>query len=308
MNESMFTKPRTDQKSVIPDWLVELRSRSVDRYFTESGHAWIRFHKFAFMRFPPHDISNVQRTEEREVFFKAKALLISSHHLPKPDQSANAFLYLCNDKEYDISKLSSNNRSKVRRGSKRLRVRRTSPTEIAEKSYACYRDTCVRNGLAPISEQVYQNKWLKDANPAAREIWAAFAGEEVAALGIVWICGKWAELFSTQSANRYLKDYSNHILFYDILRDLLHRDNIESVSYGLSSAQPNSKADSLHHFKLSVNFEAIPVVRDIKVNPFLRPVINKTTLQCARLLEHIFPNTRHLLAARGALEIIVDGL
>lgn len=290
----------------IPEWLTEIRNRSGDRYYSTSGHAWIRFHKWAFMRFPPHDISPVEKDEERELFRTTKAAIISNHHLPKPGERTNAFLYLCRDKEYDISKLSANNRSKVRRGAKRLLVRRTSAAEIADKGYSCYRDTCIRNGIAPTSADAFRLKWRRGYAPATKEIWAAYAGDEIASIGIVWICGKWAELFSTQSSNLYLKDYSNHVLFYEILHDLMLRETIESVSYGLSSVQPNSKSDSLHHFKLSVNFEAVPVVREIRVNPLLRPIFSKTALKCTRMLENIFPNTRHLLAARGALELVVD--
>lgn len=298
--------PNLDQRtSTIPGWLLEIRRRDSDRYYSASGHAWLRFHKWALLRFPPHDVSRMSKAEERELFFTAKAPLISYHHLPDPGEVANSILYICRDKEYDISKLSANNRSKVRRGEKRFNVRRATAAEVAEKGYESYRDACTRNGIAPISEKDHKQKWRGDNEPSNRELWAAFAGDEIAAVGVVWICGRWAELFSTQSSNRYLKDYSNHVLFYNVLHDLLHREGIESVSYGLSTVQANSNMNSLHHFKLSVNFEAISVVRKIIVNPFLRPAFNNTTLRCARLLVRIFPRARHILAAKGALELMV---
>lgn len=290
---------------VYPNWLSQLRGQDKDRYYTASGHAWIRFHKWAFMRYPPQNIFPVDRAEERELFFKAKALFISHHHI-NPNEMANAILYLCNDKEYDISKLSRNNRSKVRRGLKRMEVRRTTAREIAENGYLCYYDTCTRNSFAPISKHEFQAKWQKDTESPSKELWAAFVGNDIAAIGVVWVCGKWAELMSTKSANEYLRDYSNHALFYTILHNLMHREGIESVSYGLSSVQPNSKKDSLHNFKLSVNLEAIPVVRKIRINPLLRVAFNPVTLRGARLLERMFPNTRHILAARGALELMLN--
>lgn len=290
-----------------PNWVQALRNQGKSLYYTASGHVWLRFHKWTFMRFPPHDVAPVSKAEERELFFKAMAPVISHHYLPDADEAANSILYLCSDKEYDISKLSPNNRSKVRRGQKRLEVRQAAPQEIAETGYSCYYDTCTRNGIAPISENAYQAKWRNAEEQPFREMWAAFAGDEIAAIGEVWVCGKWAELLSTQSANKYLKDYSNHALFYTILHDLMHRDEIESVSYGLSSVQPNSKKDSLHHFKLSVNLEAIPVVRKIRINPFLRVAVNPATLAGVRMLERMLPNRRHILAARGALELIMNG-
>lgn len=291
---------------VFSNWLQQLSNKGKSSYHIASGHAWLRFHRWAFMRFPSQDITSVDRTERHEMFFKAKALAISHQHLPDFDEAANATLYLCRDKDYDISKLSTNNRSKVRRGQKRMEVRRATRREVAESGYLCYYDTCTRQGIISISEAEFKAKWQKDDELLSQELWAAFADDEIAALGMVSLCGKWAELLYTQSANKYLKDYSNHALFYTVLNDLLHREEIESVSYGLSSVQPNSKIDSLHQFKLSVNFEAIPVVRKIHVNPFLRIAFNQTTLAGARQLERIFPKARHVLAARGAFELMMN--
>lgn len=232
---------------------------------------------------------------------------MTHHHEPDPGETPNAVLYMCRDKNYDISKLSPNNRSKVRRGLKRMEVRKATPDEIAEHGYACSHDTHTRNGLAPLTREEFQAKWRNDAAEPLREIWAAFVGEDIAAVGVVLLCGAWAELFFTQSSNEYLKDYSNYALFYTVINDLIRRDGIESVSYGLSSVQPDSKVDSLHHFKLSVNLEAIPVVRRIQVNPLFRVAFNPATVAAARLVERMFPTTRHVLAARGALELMVNG-
>lgn len=302
-------KPQTTIENVAPPkWLLDLRKHGRKLYYSPAfGQAWLRFHKLALMRFPSYNVASVSKVEERELFFKAMAPIISYHRLPEPDETANAILYLCSDKEYDISKLTSNNRSKVRRGQKRMEIRRATPQEVGEKGYACYRDACARANLASITEEQFRAKWTNSTEQPFRELWAAFTEDgDVAASGEVWICGRWAELLSTQSANQYLKDYPNNALFYTILHDLMHREEIESVSYGSSSVQPNSKKDSLHHFKLSVNLEAIPVVRIIRVNPLLRLVFNPVTLAGTRMLESMFPNARHLLALRGALELMMN--
>ena len=295
-----------DQNEVVPEWLKRLRRQTGDRCFTASGNAWIRFHKWAFMRYPPQVISKVEKAERQEIFRKAKSLVISYQYVPDSGESANALLYLCSDKDYNLSKLSVNNRSKVRRGLKRLDVRRTTAHEIGKSGYQGYFDTCARNGIAPISKRKFQEKWEKSTEFPSRELWAAFVDDEIAAFGEVLICGKWAELLSTKSADKYLKDYPNHALFYSILYSVLHREGMESISYGLSSVQAGGKKASLHHFKLSVNFDAIPVVRRIELNPFLRPLFNKATIKCANLLGRLLPKSRHILAARGAFELLAN--
>ncbi len=290
-----------------PEWVASLRDHGMRPYYASSGHAWVRFHRWAFMRYPPNDTSPVESAEASELFRGAGAPVISHHRYPRGCETPNAILYLCRDREYDISKLSANNRSKVRRGLKRLIVRQVTPFEVARTGYASYADTCKRNGITPISHEAFVAKWQGGERKPSREIWAALAGDEIAALGVVHLCGHWAEIASTSSADAHLHDYPNHALFYTLLRDLMHRDGVESVSYGLSSVQAASNRDTLHHFKLSVNLEAIPVVRSIGVNPILRPVINTGTRAVARALERRFPGAILVRTARGALDLMTEG-
>ncbi len=70
-----------------PDWVRELRNQGIHPYYSASGHAWIRFHKKAFTRFPTLDLAPVSKAEEREKFFKVKAPVISHHCGPGPDET-----------------------------------------------------------------------------------------------------------------------------------------------------------------------------------------------------------------------------
>lgn len=288
-----------------PAWVSSL-ARGKSPHYTASGHAWLRFHRWAYQRFPANDVSRVSRQDERELFSGLKAPIISYHYEPEATEHANAFLYICRDKNYDVSLLSPNNRSKVRRGLKRLQVRRATPQEVAATGYACARDASLRNGMTPMSEEAFRRKWQKGTEEPFRDIWAAFAGDTIAAVGIVWVCGRWVELVSTQSADAHLKDYPNHALFYTVLQHYLQREEVDSVSYGLSSVQSDSHVDSLHHFKLSVRLDAVPVVRKVRVAPPLRLAVNRGTLKVAAFIHRKLGAGRHLSAARGALELMLD--
>lgn len=299
--------PSLNGASSQPQWVNSLREHGMRPYYASSGHAWVRFHRWAFMRYPPNDTSPVESNEAQELFWGAWAPVISHHRYAQAHENPNAILYLCRDSQYDIARLSPNNRSKVRRGLKRLEVRQVTPDEVARTGYSSYADTCKRHGITPITRASFVSKWRDDtAHRQGREIWAALAGDQIAALGIVHLCGQWAEIASTSSADAHLNDYPNHALFYTILRDLMHRDGIESVSYGLSSVQSRSNRDTLHHFKLSVNLEAIPVIRSISVNPILRPVVNTGTTAVVRTLEKRFPGALLVRTARGALDLMTQ--
>lgn len=170
--------------------------------------------------------------------------------------------------------------------------------------YQCYYDTCTRNGINPVDVASYQLKW-HNPDLTNREIWATMHEDRIAAIAVLWTCGNFVEILSTQSANEYLKDYPNHALFYTILSEFLKRPDIESVSYGLSSVQSESKRESLHQFKLSVGFSAIPVIRHIEVNPAYKPFVNKVSLSFVKAVTRLAPGNRHIKAARGALELIM---
>ena len=64
---------------------------------------------------------------------------------------ANAFLYLCRDPDYDLSKLSKNGRKAIRRGLNNVRVARVSWAELDDKGYAAMAETDVRHGYAAVA-------------------------------------------------------------------------------------------------------------------------------------------------------------
>lgn len=286
------------------EWKRTFEESGVPIYVAASGHLWLRFRRWAFMRYPLNDLSPVTSDEARELFFSARALVISHYHEPTENEHPNSLLYLCREPGYSIDSLSSNNRSKVRRGLKRFDVRRTTREEIAEKGYRCYSDKCTRNELQPLTRDLYIDRVTSVANSPSIEMWAAFSGDEIAAYGEVRICGRLGELMSTASASSYLRDYPNHALFFTILSSLMQRGNIESVSYGLSSIQRESNMDSLDYFKTSIGFEAIPVVRRLEVNPLLRPLVNPASQSLIRVLESWRPGSLFIRTARGALDMI----
>lgn len=291
-------------ETTVPAWATALRLENLQVH-PAAGHVWIRFHRWAFQRYPSNDLAPVGGAEARDLFFRAGAPVISHHHLPEPGEVPNALLYLCRDPGYGIEKLSANNRSKVRRGLKRFEVRRARPEEMERSGYRAYADRCRRNGLAVPTEEAYAERWRGSKSPFA-EVWGVFAeGGEVAAYADVRVCGDWAEIVSSQSADAHLRDYPNHALFYTVLHDLLRLRGIRTVSYGLSSVQAVSRMESLHQFKLSVGLEAVPVVRRITVNPLLRPAVNPVTRAAVRAMERRAPRSLLVRTARGALELMM---
>lgn len=289
-----------------PAWVRDLRAQGMSATWSDHGACWVRFKKVAHLRYPTNDLRLLSDPERHELLWTRRMAVLQYHEPAERPDDANAVLYLCADKGYSLDSLSSNNRSKVRRARKRLEVRLTSAEEIIAKGYPPYLDTRQRHDSSPMSPGEFRANWERQLHVDGREIWAAWAGDEIAAFGAVHRCGRWASISATVSSRAHMKDYPNHALFFTVLEHLMAEPEVESVSYGLSSLRAETAIDSLHHFKVSVGLQAVPVVRKVVVHPMLRPAVNRGTLVAARAAERVVPSARLPRAARAALEFLLD--
>jgi len=287
-----------------PAWVDALRAQGMTAEWSGAGHCWVRSKRIAAFRYPPDDLGPLGADERHELLWKRRAAVLQYYELPGPDP-ANAVLYVCDDQDYGIDSLSSNNRSKVRRALKRMEVRQVTVDEVLATGYAPYLDTKERQGSAGMSAEEFRANWERQRVVPGREIWAAVAGGEIAAFGAVHRCGRWATISATVSHRRFQKDYPNHALFFTVLEHLLSQPEVESVSYGLSSLRGETARDSLHRFKLSVGLKAVPIVRRVVVHPLARPGVNSATLAAARAVRKRAPKARLPMAACGALEFLL---
>jgi hypothetical protein len=259
------------------------------------------------MRYPPNIIAPIEPDEIRELYREHRALIVTAHHQPSDRQAANAYLYLCRHRGYDVTILSANNRSKARRGLRHHEVRPITIEEFRDKGYACDADTQTRNGLRPPTVQEFRSRWAVQEPSPYRQIWGALAQGELAAYLLLRHCERWSEIVSTGAANAHLKHYPNHALFVTVLTHLLSGAAIESVSYGMSSAQLDTRADTLHAYKLSLGFEAVPVVRDVQVHPLIKPLMNRFTRQILRTADRWRPGILAVRKARALVEMLGGG-
>jgi len=288
-----------------PSWVADLKAQGMTALWTESGHCWVRFKRFGQLRYPTNDVGPITDAERRELLWKRRLAVLQYHELAG-NQPANASLYLCSDKGYSLESLSSNNRSKVRRGLKRLEVRQISASEVIDRGYDSYADTRTRHGSTMMTPAEFVTNWEHQLYVPDREIWGAWSGDELAAFGTVHLCGRWAAISATVSNSVHLKDYPNHALFFSMLEHLMAMPQIETVSYGLSSVRSETARESLHSFKVSIGLEAVPVRRHVVLHPLLRPVVNRTGLAGARLAERLVPKSRIPRAARASIEFLLD--
>lgn len=288
-----------------PSWVADLRAQGMTAKWSGHEHCWVRFKRFGHLRYPTNDVSPLTAVARRDLLWRHRLPVLQYHEMAG-DQSPNASLYLCAERGYGMDSLSSNNRSKVRRGLKRLEVRQVTADEVEAAGYDAYCDTRERHGNAMMSPDEFRDNWRRQRVVPSREIWAAWAGSEIAAFGTVHRCGTWAAISATVSDRRHQRNYPNHALFFTILEHLMGSGSFESVSYGLSSLRTETDRDSLHHFKTSIGLRSVPVHRHVVVHPLLWPAVNRGGLAVARLVERRVPAASIPRATRAALEFFLS--
>jgi len=222
---------------------------------------WIEDSNHQLLLLPQNARALLTSDERRELRRKTSRTWFASYVLAAPAAKPNAFHYVA--RTYGIDQLSSNTRSKTRRGLKRFGVGMVDAETIVRGGYTAAADSRERNDFARPSESDF-HKGIRSLSAKGHQFWAALGpGDEVAAFCAVLSASSWATIPINRSANHYLRDYPNNALFHEILNYYLTNESVHSVSYGFSSMQneTNMEMDDLHRFKLSIGFEAIPIRR-----------------------------------------------
>jgi hypothetical protein len=289
-------------------WLRSLAAQGYGPWISPSGHCWIRTYPLCRARFPDNCPAPLAPDEHPVLRGPQRALLISHHHEPGPGETANAVLYLCRQRGYDLQHLSANNRSKIRRGLRRHEIREIDPVEAGEQGYDCYVDTWARNRLTPWTKSAFCDWWIGGGPAECRHVWGAYADGVLMAYCAAQVCGPHVAMCASAARTAGLRDYPNNALCFHILRYFLADDSpIASVSFGLSSIQADSHLESLHQYKLSLGFEALPVVRVIGIHPVMSLFVNRPVLRMIRAAQAIRPRNLFLCKLRAAFEHLVEG-
>jgi len=237
-------------------------------------YAWVRQERGLLQRLPLEEASPPDAAEV-DAMLDLNGIWLVNYLLP-PDavRRANCFDYVARDPSYALEGLSGNTRSKIRRGLRRFSIRLCTWAELAERGFPAHADTASRHGyrLPPPDD-------LKPYIDRCRgqpffDIWGAWHGQELAAWITVVKIDDWAIIDLARSTTSALSSYPNNALFYEALRHLLQVEKRRYVTYGLSSLQVSASELSLHKFKRSMGFEAVPLERVFAAGPLLSAALN----------------------------------
>jgi hypothetical protein len=278
------------------------------RFFTSNGQRvertrnafWYTPSPTAWSIFPYRDYPHVMEDDFEAVFRASKRTAVARTIDSEVDPTlANRALYICDTSDYQLSTLSSNTRSKVRRGLSSNEIRRTDLDELGELGAALHESTLRRQGRrVPKKAAETWHRTCASAKGAGFEGWGAFHEGRLVGLVLAFEFDGRYHLSSIRSDADALKSYPNNALIYTVTKDALERPEVFDVSYGLESVQHG--LEGLDSFKLSMGFARQPVRETIRLRPgldrFRRPAARIATSLAAR-----FPERDEFRKAAGIL-------
>ena len=250
---------------------AEFLSRTGHRVLSAGGVDWYEGGRGFFLSLPSHR-ALTPRDATLEELFSAGGVYGVRFPAPIDGPGKSSYQIVCDDADFSLSKLSSNVRSKVRRGLKRCEVRQVSFDELAKLGRDADRETMERQGReAKLVGDAWAEYWAAAADTEGMEGWAAFVGEELASfLVTVRFSDGPVEFLLARSRSKHLGAYPNNALIYTCTEEMLCRRGAPEITFGLESLEP---VGALDQFKFSMGFRTQEVRQRVVFHPLLRRVL-----------------------------------
>jgi hypothetical protein len=291
----------------LDEYASALRENGTPVFGRTSVDFWVRYESWGLMRVPTFDTTPPPSGAPGRLLWPGRALVAT--HLLEPDEEhpANAWLYLCRDRDYSADKLAPTVRRNVRRGSRELRIEPVTTDRLVANGFQAFSDTRSRVGVSDGTREVFTRRFESRGKCRGHVFLGASHEQDLVAFLSLTVVDDWVEIEGCFSSNAALPLRPNDTLMIAALTDYLVTKRCRLVSYGLSSIQAVSNAAGLHEFKTKVGFEAKPVHRAFIVHPLLRPLVNKVTQRGLGALLALTPENRLLKKCDGMLATMLGG-
>lgn len=228
---------------------------------------WYDASRFFYMSAPPNFVFSPTDEEIRAAFRHGQCAGVR-FAAPLDGPGKLSYQIVCDSPDYSLDVLSSNNRSKVRRGLKRCRVEPVSMATIAEQGKRAHADTVDRQGRdGVLSGDGWDRFFRAAAETEGFEGWAAWVDDELAAFLISVTFDDSVEFLLARSRSDKLAAYPNNALIYTVSEEMLVRRGMREITFGLESLEPVGPLDQ---FKFGMGYRERPLRQRVVFHPLLR--------------------------------------
>ena len=134
----------------------------------------------------------------------ARALVASYLLEPDRDHPANAWLYVCRDRDYSVDKLAPAVRRNVRRGSRELRIEPVTTDCLLANGFQAFSDTRGRVGVSDGTREVFTRRFEARGKCRGHVFLGAWHDQDLVAFLSITAVDDWAEIEGCFSSNAAL--------------------------------------------------------------------------------------------------------
>ncbi len=197
------------------------------------GIKWYYYHKGLLPFVAPHTPVSLSKDEQKELLKKSGALFL--RWTDNWGKAAGNFWYIIKDNKPSLEELSSNTRSKVRRGLKKSVIEPVSKEIMIEKGYEVYLKAFGRykTYITPLSKEEFAVKIMQCDNC---EYWGVFVENKLVAYSENLIFdGNVCSMSVVKYDPEYLKYYTSYALHYVMNDYYLNTKNFLYINDGARS-------------------------------------------------------------------------
>jgi len=265
-----------------------------------SGSFWQAFEMNSLTRRPYFVLDVPSDDQIRRALWSARSPVATYVRPPDDSHPQNAWLYVCQNRQYCLEDLGARARRDARRALRELRFEFADPRTLVEHGLHCFCDTRARVGLSDGTLEVFKSTYGRFGGNPADALLVAWKGDSLAAYMALTVVDDWLDIWP-YATNEHLRACPVNGLIHVALDHFLVKQNYRLINYGLSSIQEVSSAMGLHQFKMKVGFECLPVHRAFVFHPLLKPFVNRAALWGLRACKRLRPGSPALRKAAGLL-------
>ncbi len=269
---------------------------------SESGY-WFNQGLGFYESIPPFALINPSEDEIRHLFWRNRVAGIK--YCTDVDKTGlPSFLYICEDKSYDLNTIWRKKRNRIRKGIRECHVCQIDFKYLQAHGIPLNEDTMARQKRSDLTFSD-PAKWKRFCQAASQVegalTWGAFVGNKLAAYMVVFIIDGYCNILHQMSCTALLSSNPNEALTFIATKEMLSLNGINCVSYGHESIRD---LDGLDEYKVKMGYKKHQLHQVVKVHPFIKTIILSSAGQLAlNGLEHLLPNSDFLKRTRGIINV-----
>jgi len=271
---------------------------------TKSSY-WCGLGPRVYQSFPFYNIIQPGESELKTLLVHRRAIALRYSTDMSSVRGIVSYHAICDDHEYDISKLSRQSRQNVAKGLEHCVVKRIPFERLGLEGWRLHNDTLERQERRDhLSNGAWEKKCRAAVGLPGFEAWGAILDGELAALITLVQIGEWVVFLFQYSRTKHLHAKPNHALIYSLTKNIMNRHNVKSIFYTLQSLDAPASIDN---FKFRMGYRPILVKQRVVFHPHVSPLVNKHTLRIMQWGQRSYPASSRLAKTEGMIRFSVDG-